>query len=61
MSKIGFGRYKDWKKIMVCLILFNCKIKLKGIFVEVFRDFVEEWLVLLSFENVIDINKYYIN
>lgn len=61
MLKIGFGRYKDWKKNMVCLRLFNCRIKLKGIFVEVFRDFVEEWLVLLLFENVIDINKYYIN
>lgn len=46
---------------MVCLRLFNCRIKLKGIFVEVFRDFVEEWFVLLLFENVIDINKYYRN
>lgn len=61
MVKISFGRYKDLKKNMVCLRLFNCRIKLKGIFVEVFRDFVEEWFVLLLFGNVIDINKYYRN
>lgn len=40
--KLVLAGTKIEKKTMVCLILPNCKIKLKGIFVEVFRDSVEE-------------------
>lgn len=42
MAKTGFGRYRDLKKKRGLFKVTQLLNKLKGIFLEVFRDSVEE-------------------